>query len=170
MFILNEKVVYPGHGVMYISKIIEKIISGNKITFYELAFLNRDATILVPTTNVISVGIRALSSKESINDAFRVIAQPARKLPHHEFSASSWNKRNKQYQLKLREGSLIELSEIYRDLRFIETQKELSFGEKTLLGKTEMLLAEEISLVQNKDESKTIEQLRSLCGFNKQSM
>jgi len=163
IFSLHEKVVYPGHGVAYINRIIEKTVGGNKFSFYELTFINKDATVLVPINNATDeLGIRALSSIDKVARALEVIGEPARRLHPYEFSASSWNKRNKQYQLKLRRGSIIELSEIYRDLRFIETQKELSFGEKKLLSKAEALLVEEISLVQLSDEKKTIESLRSL--------
>ncbi len=162
-FALYDKVVYPGHGVASISKIIEQAIDGQATSFYELTFLNKDATVFVPVHNAESVGLRSLSSTAKIADALAIIAQPARKLQAYEFSASSWNKRNKQYQMKLRKGSIFELSEIYRDLRFIETQKELSFGEKKLLSKAESLLVEEIALVQQRDEENTTERLRSLC-------
>lgn len=167
IFSLYEKVVYPGHGVAYINRIIEKSVGNNKFSFYELTFINKHATVLVPINNATNeIGIRELSSCERVAEALEVIAEPARKLNHYEFSASSWNKRNKLYQLKLRRGSILELSEIYRDLRFIETQKELSFGEKKLLSKAEALLVEEIALVQSSDEKKTIECLRSLTNQN----
>jgi CarD family transcriptional regulator len=169
MFGLYEKVVYPGHGVAQISRIIEKIVGGQSTTYYELTFLNKDVTVLVPTYNAISVGIRPLSSHENISDVFRIIAQPACRTSNYEFNASNWNKRHKEYQLKLRTGSLRELSEIYRDLRFIETQKELSFGEKNLLHQTEALLVEEISLVQKLEQGKTIEHLRSLCAMHQKN-
>lgn len=163
MFCLNEKVVYPGHGVAKINKIIKKIVSGQEVTFYELTFLHKDVTVLVPTKNSESVGIRRLSSSESIKDAFKVLTLPARRINQYEFSATNWNKRNKEYQNKLRTGSLRDLLEIYRDLRHISAQKELSFGEKNLLQQTEMLLAEEISLVEHLAQENAIEQLRSLC-------
>jgi CarD family transcriptional regulator len=163
MFELNDQVVYPGHGVARISGIVEQAVEGNAIQFYELSFVNQGTTILVPVHHAEQVGLRSLSSQEHIQDALHVIAQPSKKVHHHELSASSWNKRNKQYQLKLRKGGLVELSEIYRDLRFIQTQKELSFGEKVLLQKTESLLAEEISLVQQRNEQATVAKIRSLC-------
>ena len=166
MFCLNEKVVYPGHGVANINRLIKKIVSGQETTFYELTFLNKDVTVLVPTHNAESVGIRPLSSQEHIKDVFRILTAPARRINHYEFTASNWNKRNKEYQLKLRTGSLSDLSEIYRDLRYIATQKELSFGEKNLLHQTEALLVEEISLVHKLGQEKTIEHLRSLCAMH----
>ena len=163
MFSLYDKVVYPGHGVAQITRVIEKIVSGQKTSYYELKFLNKDMTVLVPLENMHTVPIRPLSSRENVCDALKILTQPARRLNSYEFTASSWNKRNKEYQMKLRAGGLRELSEIYRDLRFIEMQKELSFGEKSLLCQTESLLAEEISLVEDLAPREALEHLRSLC-------
>lgn len=163
MFHCYENVVYPGHGVAQISRIIEKRIGGVVTTFYELTFLNKDVTVLVPTENVDAVGLRPLSSSEHITKVFEVLGKPAQCGRCPEFSASSWNKRNKGYQLKLRTGSLQELSEIYRDLRLIELHKQLSFGEKNLLLQTEALLIEEIALVEKTDQNAVAERLRAAC-------
>lgn len=162
MFSLNEKIVYPGHGVAKVNRIIEKMIVGQKATFYELTFLSKDVTVLVPTENSESVGIRPLSSTEHIKEILLLLAQEPRKLSYYEFTASNWNKRNKEYQHKLRTGSLKDLTEIYRDLRHISMHKELSFGEKNLLAQTEALLVEEIALVEQRLQERIIEQLRLL--------
>src|SRR5581483_6897884 len=148
MFARNEKVVYPGHGVAIIGAIIEKNIAGKISQFFELRFLNKDMTILVPTDNAISVGLRPLSSIDHINNIFNTLSQPA-VIKNPDIVLSNWNKRNKDYQGKLRGGNLLEICIIYRDLRHIEHSKELSFGEKNLLQQTETLLAEEISIVNN---------------------
>ncbi len=161
MFTLNEKVVYPGHGVAKINQIVEKKIAGNKVSFFELRFLNKDMTILVPVQTSSSVGIRRLSSHENIDAIFKLLAKPVSKVAR-ELTASNWNKRNKEYQCKLRTGNIQEIGEIYRDLKYIAAKKELSFGEKNLLQQTETLLVEEISLVTKVDEEKATENLRSL--------
>lgn len=168
MFCLHEKVVYPGHGVAKIHRIITKLVGGNEAKFYELIFLNKDMTVLVPTDNADTVGLRPLSSHELIQDVFITLTAPARRMHHLEFSASNWNKRNKEYQLKLKTGDLKELSEIYRDLHYISLHKELSFGEKHLLQQIEALLVEEISLVEELGQEKTIEHLRALCALHGQ--
>ena len=46
MFSIGDKVVYPGHGVAQISRIVEKIVAGNVSHFFELTFINKDMTIL----------------------------------------------------------------------------------------------------------------------------
>ncbi len=167
MFAIGEEVVYPGHGVARISNIVEKKIGASSASFYELSFLNKEATILVPTTHAENVGLRALSSDQTVTDIFKILAEPAKKTHASEFTASNWNKRHKEYQSRLRTGSLWELSKIYRDLRIIESQKEeLSFGEKNLLQKTEALLVEEISLVKRLEHNKALEQIRQLCAIH----
>lgn len=163
MFFLHQKVVYPGHGVAYVNRIIEKQVGTGNAAFYELTFLNKDMTILVPVNNIESIGLRCLSSADDIHSIFKNLSKPERKLSPFEFSASSWNKRHKEYQLRLRRGTLEDLSAIYKDLRTIEAQKKLSFGEKSILQKTEGLLVEEITVVQEVEIEKTVQKLRELC-------
>ncbi len=160
MFSLGDKVVYPGHGVAKISGIVEKIVAGNVSRFFELEFLNKDMTILVPVSNLSSVGLRKLSSDEVINNAFEILSQPAKLC--RDSMLGNWNKRSKDYQCKLRTGDLYEICRIYRDLNHLAARKELSFGEKNLLLQTEALLVEEISLVKEVEEEKAIARLRSL--------
>lgn len=164
MFLRNEKVVYPGHGVAHINRIIEKKIAGNTVNFLELTFLNKDMTILVPVSNAQEVGMRPLSSAKHVNDLFEILARSDDGESSIELITTNWNKRNKEYQGKLRTGSLCGICEIYRDLRKLGIYKELSFGEKALLAQTESLLVEEIALVKNMAEDKVIERLRSLVG------
>jgi len=165
MFRLHDKVVYPGHGVAKINQIVEKNIAGNRTLFYELTFLNKEMTILIPTQNTESIGIRPLSSQDEINDIVKMLAEPAKKINSYELTATNWNKKNKEYQLKLRTGDLQKISEIYRDLKHIAQQKELSFGEKNLLNQTEALIAEEISIVKKLEPEKAVEHLRSVFGY-----
>ena len=161
MFALNDKVVYPGHGVARVTRIIERSIGGQVTNFYELKFLNKEMIILIPIDNLYSVGIRALSTQDYIKSVFQILMEPVKKDPSVELNASSWNKRNKKYQSCLRSGDLVEISKIYRDLHYLAQEKELSFGERNLLLQTEMLLAEEISMVKCVIYEDAISQLRS---------
>ena len=126
--------------------LLKKKLQARVLQFFELRFLNKDMTILVPTDNATAVGIRPLSSTEYINDIFKVLAQPVL-IKHLDATVSNWNKRNKEYQGKFAVVIYWKLCAIYRDLRHIEGNKELSFGEKNLLQQTENLLIEEIAIV-----------------------
>ncbi len=164
MFSIDDKVVYPGYGVARVAQIITKTVGDQSASFYELVFLNKDMMVLVPIEGACAVGLRPLSSHKTIQDVFSSLAEPARRLSNAEFSASNWNRRNKEYQTKLKAGDLRELSNMYRELYCIAVQKELSFGEKSLLSQIEALLVEEISLVEELNQEKTMEQLRTLCS------
>jgi RNA polymerase-interacting CarD/CdnL/TRCF family regulator len=39
MFLLEQKVVYPGHGVAIVARIFEKTFGQSMTVFYELQFL-----------------------------------------------------------------------------------------------------------------------------------
>lgn len=162
MFQQNEKVVYPGHGVALVNRVIQKNIGGSVTSFYELKFLNKDMVILVPTGNALAIGIREVALSDTIDTILELLAKPARKITSQDLSATSWSKRNKDYQNKIRTGKLEDISAIYRDLKHIELQKELSYGEKTMLNKTESLLAQELAIVQDMGEDKALENIRSV--------
>ena len=144
MFSLKEKVVYPGHGVAQIDRIVEKNIGGCSTKFFELTVLSTHMTVLVPLDNLNETGIRRISSNENIESMFKLLEEPVQKKT--DVAIANWSKKNKAYQCAIRTGDLEEVCRIYRELTNIAVQKELSFGEKNLLHRTENLLVEEISI------------------------
>lgn len=161
MFLLGQKVVYPGHGVAIVARIFEKTFGQSKTVFYELQFLTKDMTVMVAMDRTEEVGIRPISPLKHIHEILESLLIPTKSIEQLEMTASNWNRRNKEYQNKLRTGSLKDISEIYRDLKYIGQYKELSFGEKNLLTRTETLLVEEVAAAQNLETEKAIEKVRS---------
>ncbi len=158
MFLVNEKVVYPGYGVALISKLVKRLVSGKQTSFYELKFFNKDMAVLVPEDRIEEVGIRRLSTEQDLDMMFKVLSEPY-KRNDLEVGLNNWNKRNKKYQLNLRSGDLLKICYIYKDLEWISKTKELSFGERTLKSKIEQLLVEEISVVKNVNQEKALKYL-----------
>jgi CarD family transcriptional regulator len=162
MFKLNDHVVYPGHGVAVVEDIIEKSISGTIIKFLKLNFLFKDMTILVPLYNVESIGIRYPSDNAEVDTALRELTKkPEKRLESIDFTPSGWNRRHKDYQARIQSGKLGEIAKIYRDLMYIAQQKDLSFGERTVLQTTEELIAQEIQTVKKKEREIVIQLLRN---------
>jgi CarD family transcriptional regulator len=159
MFSLNEKVVYPGHGVAQVNRIVEKNIGGCSTKFFELTVVSTHMTVLIPIDNLPETGIRRISTTEHIEDMFKYLETPADKKP--DIVIANWSKKNKAYQCALRTGDLEEVCRIYRELILIKSQKELSFGEKNLLQKTENLLVEEISIATQITEDCARNRLRT---------
>jgi CarD family transcriptional regulator len=162
MFDCGDKVIYPGHGVAIIESIVEKSIAGCVSSFVKLEFVYKDMTILVPTYNVKTLGIRFPSSEKEILLAIEIFFQKPKKVfESSDFTPSGWNRRQKEYQSKIQSGLLQEIAKIYRDLMYISQQKDLSFGEKSLLQTTEELLSQEIQVVKSLDREVVIQYLRS---------
>ncbi|NDD55386.1 hypothetical protein EBZ39_16250 [bacterium] len=162
MFKLHDHVIYPAHGVAIVDEMSEKMVSGNAIQFLTLNFLFKDMTILVPTYNVASIGIRYPSMDQEVNAAIHELSKkPERMLDSIDFTPSGWNRRHKDYQLKIQQGKLLEIAKIYRDLMYIAQQKDLSFGERAVLQTTEELIAQEIQIVKKKDRDSIVQLLRS---------
>ena len=168
MFSLKEKVVYPGHGVAQIDRIVEKNIGGNSTKFYELTVLSTHMTVLVPLDNLRETGIRRISSNENIEQMFKLLEEPVNKKT--DVAIANWSKKNKAYQCAIRTGDLEEVCRIYRELTTIAVQKELSFGEKNLLHRTENLLVEEISLASNISVDDVRDRLRTTIRASKAMM
>jgi len=162
MFRLNDKVIYPGQGVAAIEEIIQKAVAGKKINFFKLNFIFKEMTILIPIDGECSAaGIRPLCCEEDIKRSLQELhVKPARMLDSFDFTPSSWNRRNKEYQLKIQRGDLFDIASIYRDLMYIAKQKELSFGEKNLLHTIEELMIQEIQVVRNDERESVIKELR----------
>ena len=76
MFSLKEKVVYPGHGVAQIDRIVDKNIGGCSTKFFELTVLSTRMTVLVPLDNLRETGIRRISSNENIENMFKLLEEP----------------------------------------------------------------------------------------------
>ena len=162
MFVVNDRVVYPGYGVAFISKLVKRLISGKLTSFYELKFFNKDMAVLIPEDRIEAVGIRRLSSDEDLDTMFSLLAQPLM-IEQEQGLKINWNRRNKKYQINLRSGDILKLCSIYKDLESLGQTKELSFGERTLKTKIEEMLIEEISLVRNICTDTALATLQQCC-------
>lgn len=159
MFQPQDKVVYPGHGVAVIEDILEKEVGGNKMKFFKLQFLYKDMTVLIPTSA--QGTIRRLAGPKEIRKVFVELGKQPKKFETTDFTPSSWNKRNKSYQLKIQSGDIFDIATIYRDLMHTARYKELSFGEKSLLETAEELLIQEVQAIRGTMLEEVLDELRS---------
>jgi len=158
MFLLNEKVIYPGYGVAIINRLVDRLVLNKKTNFFELKFYNKDMTVLIPEERLESIGVRKLSTSKELVQMYEHLSLFDARDIITEHNASTWNKRNKEYQCKLRSGELISIASIYKELQLIGLDKELSFGERNLFNQIEFLLIEEISAVK---QNEAVEDIRS---------
>jgi len=156
-FKIGEKVVYPAHGVGVIEGVQTKSISGNERRFYMLRILDSDMTIMIPTENVASVGLRRIIGKDMVAKVYKILRD--KKV---EIDQQTWNRRYREYTEKIKTGSVLEIAKVLRDLFVLKGDKELSFGERKMLDTARNLLVKELAIAKSFSEEKIIEELKTI--------
>jgi len=142
-FKVGDVAVYPAHGVGKISSIEEREIAGNKHKFYIMKILDTGMTIMVPTGNVKSVGLREVINPSEIDIVYEILRE--RDISINE---QTWNRRYREYMDKIKTGSIYEIAEVMRDLMLLRYEKELSFGERKMLDTARTLIVKELAIAQ----------------------
>ena len=156
-FSVGDFAVYPAHGVGTIEAIETQEINGEELNLYVIKIVDNDMTIMVPTTNVQTVGLRNIMPKEEIPKLYKTL----QKVKDINIDKQTWNRRHKEYADKIKTGSLYDVAEVFRNLSLLKIEKELSFGERKLFDTAQNLLVKEISLSKKKSEKKIEAELLS---------
>ncbi len=151
MFKIGDLAVYPAHGVGIIERVESKEISGCRQDFYVMRILDNNMIIMIPTGNVINVGLREIIDRNEVPKLYSIL-----KKRDVVIYNQTWNRRYREYTDKIKTGSVFEVAEVYRDLLILKLEKDLSFGERKMLDTARNLLVKEISLAK-KVEEKEIE-------------
>lgn len=157
-FQVGDLAVYPAHGVGRIEAIESRDINGGKHEFYILKIIENGMVIMIPTTNVKSVGLRDVIGKCDIPKVYEVI----RKKKDSASDNQTWNRRYREYMEKIKTGSLYDVAEVFRDLFMLKLTKDLSFGERKLLDTAQGLLLKELSLANDTDEATILNEIERL--------
>jgi len=156
-FQVGDLAVYPAHGVGEIQAIESRIVNGEKHDFYIMKVLENGMVIMIPISNVESVGLRDIINKKEIPKVYDVMKVRTDGVP-----AQTWNRRYREYMDKIKTGSLYDVAEVFRDLSLLKLTKDLSFGERKLFDTAQVLLVRELSTAKNTDEETIISELDSL--------
>lgn len=157
MFKVGDLAVYPAHGVGVIQSIEQREISGNRHKFYVIRILDNGMTIMIPTDNVESVGLRSVIGPEEVPKVYEILQE--RDL---QPGSQSWNRRYREYAEKIKTGSVYEIAEVLRDLVLLKYDKTLSFGEQKMLDLARSLLVKEISIARKTEETVVEQEIHSL--------
>jgi CarD family transcriptional regulator len=140
-FDVGDKVIYPNHGLGVVERIEDRTILGTTCGFYHLRILANDTTVLVPLTNVESVGLRRAIADEEVERLFAQLSNG--KVDDHQ----NWKGRFKDNSDKMRTGSIYDVADVLKSLTFLAKSKSLSFREKRMLDRAKFLVISEISEV-----------------------
>jgi CarD family transcriptional regulator len=156
-FSKGDVAVYPAHGVGYIESIESKEINGDTLNFYMMKIVENGMVIMIPTSNVESVGLRELIPETEVPEVYKVMKEKA-----HGSDNQTWNRRYREYMDKIKTGSIYDVAEVFRDLFQLKLEKDLSFGERKLLDTAQNLLVQELSMAKDVDEKSMMQEIENL--------
>jgi CarD family transcriptional regulator len=157
-FQVGDLAVYPAHGVGEIIAIESRVINGEKHDFYIMKVVENGMTIMIPTNNVESVGLRDVIPKKDIPKVYAVMQSKKEANTDNQ----TWNRRYREYMDKIKTGSLYDVAEVFRDLFLLKLTKDLSFGERKLYDTAQILLVKELSTAKKADEEAVLTEIESL--------
>jgi len=157
-FQIGDLAVYPAHGVGKIQAIESRVVNGEEHDFYIMKVLENGMVIMIPTSNVESVGLRNIIDKKEVSKVYEVMKFRKDGLPDNQ----TWNRRYREYMDKIKTGSLYDVAEVFRDLFLLKLTKDLSFGERKLYDTAQVLLVRELSTAKKMDEAAILSELESL--------
>ena len=73
MFKIGDLAVSPAHGVGVIERVESKEISGCRQDFYVMRILDNDMIIMIPTGNVINVGLREIIDRNEVPKLYSIL-------------------------------------------------------------------------------------------------
>ncbi len=153
-FKVGDVAVYPAHGVGKVHSIEEREIPGNRHKFYILKIFDTGMTIMVPTGNVRSVGLREVINESEVDIVYEILKE--RDISINE---QTWNRRYREYMDKIKTGSIYEIAEVLRNLMLLRYEKELSFGERKMLDTARCLIIKELAISQDIPEEDIAEEV-----------
>ena len=157
-FQIGDLAVYPAHGVGEIQAIESRVINGEAHDFYIMKVLENGMVIMIPISNVESVGLREIIDKKEVPKVYDVMKFRRDGLPDNQ----TWNRRYREYMDKIKTGSLYDVAEVFRDLFLLKLTKDLSFGERKLYDTAQVLLVRELSTAKKTDEAAILSEIESL--------
>lgn len=147
MYNIGDKVVYPIHGAGIIETIEEKEVLGEKNKYYVLRIPLGDMRVMIPIDSTESHNIRPIITLREVEKVLLALSAQATEMNRN------WNQRYRENEKKIREGNIMDIADIVRNLTVTDRTKKLSPGEKKILANARHMLTSELMLVFDATES-----------------
>ena len=144
---MGELAVYPGQGVIQIEAVQAQEVAGQWCEFLVLRKLEDRSKILVPRERVDTAGLRAVIPRREVERVWQILREAD---PEPARTRAPGPRGFRDYEEKLREGSVFEVAEVLRDLLLLQTKKDLSFTERKLMDSARSQLVQELAAAQKR--------------------
>jgi CarD family transcriptional regulator len=157
-FEVGDKVVYPNQGVGTIENISSRSFGTQFEKFYLLRLVYGSMTVMVPFSNVDTIGLRKITRNAEITRVLAFLAGGS--CQFH----GDWKSRFKENSEKMLSGSLLSVAEVLKGLLLLQIEKPLSFREKKMLDRARHMLVTELSMARRVPELEAVTQLQRALG------
>ena len=147
VFHIGDKVVYPNHGVGIIEQISSRTMGAAVEKFYMLKIAASSLKVMVPFSNVGSVGMRPVVRNGEVQKIVDYLSSG------ECVNAADWKDRFKENSDRMRTGALSDVAAVLKSLLILGQGKSLSFRGKKMLERARFLLVSEMAISRNCDES-----------------
>jgi CarD family transcriptional regulator len=154
-FKTSEFIVYPAHGVGQIIAIEEQEVAGARLELFVINFAKDKMMLRVPTSKIVSVGMRKLAETPMVKRALETLKGRAR------IKRTMWSRRAQEYEAKINSGDIVAIAEVVRDLYRSESQPEQSYSERQLYEAALDRLSREVAAVQRLTETEAIKEIEA---------
>ena len=105
------------------------------------------------------VPLRGLMSKREADQVLAVF-----RVNEKAVGSGPWNRRQRAYNEMINSGSPYEVAKVLRDLYAIKfkSEKDLSYGERNLMGKAKSLLVKELALAKKITEAAVEKEIEAM--------
>jgi CarD family transcriptional regulator len=138
-FKVGDKVIYPNQGIGLIESIQVESYNGESFRVYCIKILANNALVLLPSCNAEEIGLRKLSSENSLRKIFDYMKNGAVDV------TMNWKGRYKEHVNLMKSGTILDMILVLKSLYYLSTIKPLSFREKKMMEKAKELIITEIS-------------------------
>jgi CarD family transcriptional regulator len=137
-FQIGEKVMYPNHGVATVENISSRTLAGQFQRYYLLRLAYQNMTVMVPTTNAESVGLRKVSRTSEMSKVLEYLSEK------RCIRSRDWKDRFRENSEKMQHGNLLAIAEVLKGLLLQQIDKPLSFRERKMLDRARHMLTSEL--------------------------
>lgn len=141
-FRVGDRVVYPAHGVGEIIGEETQLVGGMELRVFIISLLKEKMTLRVPVKRASAIGLRPLSSDDTLSGVFEVLQ--AKSKP----SKGMWSKRAQEYEFKINSGNVNSIAEVVRDLYKNVEDPDRSYSERVIYESALNRLAGEFAAVK----------------------
>ena len=162
-FDVGDLVVHPHHGAGRVISRERRVLAGSERSYLEIDIADCALTIMVPCESAATVGLRAVVGPRQLGEISAVLETKPNAAP------GNWSARDRHYRDKLKDGDVLALASVVRDLGSRATESRLAAKEQELLQRSRRLLASELSCALGVDTERALAYIDEHAALNRPS-